>query len=86
MVVYEMAHQPFSRDKLFVSIYESCKHRIDAQTSATLLTDTIIRSLYPLFTNATIDKQTIIKIAAKTLNRFDTAAGVHYAAYHPLPK
>ena len=75
---------PFSRDKLFVSIYDSCKHRKDAQTSATLLTDTIIKQLHPLIDNASVSSSTIRDITLKTLGRFDTVAGVHYGAYHPV--
>ena len=76
-------HTPFSRDKLFVSIYDSCKHRKDAQTSASLLTDTIIKQVYPHVKDASIPLSILRNIAATTLQRFDTAAGVHYAAYHP---
>ena len=74
---------PFSRDKLFVSIYDSCKHRKDAQASATSLTDTIIKHLYPLIDNASVSSSTIRDVTLKTLGRFDTVAGVHYGAYHP---
>jgi transcriptional repressor NrdR len=82
IVTHDTAQEPFSRDKLFISIYESCKHRKDAQVSATMLTDTIIRQLYPLVQDASIAKKEIIRICAKTLQRFDHAAGVQYIAYH----
>lgn len=76
-------HREFSRDKLFVSVYESCKHRKDAQASATLLTDTIIKQLYPLIKDASLSVKSIRKVTLKTLHRFDEVAGVHYKAYHP---
>jgi transcriptional repressor NrdR len=76
-------HEAFSRDKLFVSVYESCKHQKDAQTSATMLTDTIIKQLYPLIKDASLSVDTIHSITLQTLLRFDEAAGVHYKAYHP---
>lgn len=84
LVVHNLAHEPFSRDRLFVSIYESCKHRKDAQNSATILTDTVIRALYPHIYDALIEKSEIIKTTTKILKRFDEAAGVQYAAYHPI--
>lgn len=78
------ASQPFSRDQLFVSIYESCKHRKDAQTVASALTDTIIGKLLPQVSDAAIERAQIVTTASMVLGRFDKAAGVHYAAYHPL--
>ena len=83
LVTDSKLHTPFSRDKLFVSIYDSCKHRKDAQTSASMLTDTIIKQVYPLVKDASIPLSTLRTITANTLQRFDTASGVHYAAYHP---
>ena len=76
-------HEAFSRDKLFVSVYESCKHQKDAQTSATMLTDTIIKQLYPYVKDASLSVKSIRRVTLKALHRFDEAAGVHYKAYHP---
>lgn len=67
-----------------MSIFDSCKHQKDAQTSATLLTDTIIKHLYPLIEDASVSSRTIRDITLKTLGRFDTVAGVYYGAYHPV--
>ena len=77
-------HTAFSRDKLFVSVYESCKHKKNAQTSATMLTDTIIKQLYPHIKDASLSIDTIRRVTLTTLQRFDEAAGVHYKAYHPI--
>ena len=77
-------HTAFSRDKLFVSVYESCKHKKNAQTSATMLTDTIIKQLYPHIKDASLPIDTIRRVTLRTLQRFDEAAGVHYKAYHPI--
>lgn len=79
-------HEPFSRDKLFISIYESCKHRNDAQISATALTDTIITMLHPLIRDASIARLDIKKITIKVLHRFDKPAAVYYEAFHPMSK
>lgn len=79
-------HKPFSRDKLFISIYESCKHRSDAQTSATALTDTIITLLYPLIKNASVTRSNIIETTTKVLRRYDQPAAVYYKSFHPISK
>ncbi|MDQ5886021.1 MAG: transcriptional repressor NrdR [Patescibacteria group bacterium] len=84
IVIADKHHQPFSRDKLFISIYESCKHRNDAQASATALTDTIIALLYHLITDASVARSDIIKTTVKVLHRFDGPASVHYKAFHPI--
>ena len=83
VITSQKHHEPFSRDKLFISIYESCKHRNDAQISATELTDTIINLLYPLISDASIARSDIIKTASKVLHRYDDPAAVYYKAFHP---
>lgn len=75
--------EPFSRDKLLMSIYESCKHRSDALSASIALTDTIISNLYPRIKDAEVPNSTITKEAVKVLTSFDASAAVHYAAYHP---
>lgn len=76
--------EPFQRDLLFVSIYESLKHRKDAPRVATALTDTILGKLLPIITNASLKREDIVSEATVALRRFDRAAGVHYAAYHHI--
>lgn len=76
--------EPFSRDQLLVSIYESCKHRSDALESSIALTDTIISNIYPHIKHAEVQKDMIIKESQNVLSAFDPAAGVYYAAYHPV--
>lgn len=76
--------QPFSRDKLLVSVYESCKHRKGALEAATALTQTIIARLLPLVVDASVRREDIIQAVMKTLQHFDTAAAIHYQAYHPM--
>ena len=75
---------PFSRDTLYISIYESCKHRERATTDAQDLTKTIITKLVSgrSHTNSAIDLSDIIEISLRTLMAFDTAAGSYYQAYH----
>ena len=83
MVTSEKPHQPFSRDKLFISIFESLKHRKSAQEDATALTDTILRHLYPYIQDAALSRDTIARETTSVLARFDTSASVQYSAYHP---
>jgi len=77
------ALQPFSRDKLLLSLYISCKHRKSALEDASALADTVIRKLLDKARDGTLDSQMITDTAQVALNRFDKAASTHYAAYHP---
>ena len=75
----------FSRDKLFISLYESCRHRPHAAQDANGLLDTIITQLLPKITKGSLAAAEITRTAHDVLQRFDTAAAVQYAAFHPLP-
>lgn len=74
--------QPFSRDKLFLSLLKSLEHRKNPQKDATALTDTIISKLSTAIKDSTINSHSIVQITLVALNRFDDAASVSYAAYH----
>jgi transcriptional repressor NrdR len=74
--------EPFQRDKLFVSVYNSCQHRKTALTDAGSLTDTIIGRLLSQSKGGMLDYQVILQTAQVTLARFDKAAAVHYQANH----
>ena len=76
--------EPFQRDKLFLSVYDSLKHRKSAQIDATGLTNTMLSTIYGVAGDATIDRIAIITIVAAVLERFDTVAATYYRAYHPL--
>jgi transcriptional regulator NrdR family protein len=76
--------EPFSRDKLFVSIHDSLKHRKDALAAATALTDTILVKTIPLISNATVKRQDLVVISTSVLKNFDKAGATTYQAYHPL--
>ena len=84
MVSHKTHQEAFYRDKLFISVYNACKHRKDALTAASALTDTIITQVLPHVSEASISNTMLIETATQTLTRFDKAAGVQYAAYHPL--
>lgn len=75
--------EAFQRDKLFMSIYDSLKHRKNALNDATGLTDTVISDLHPYMKDASLEKETIIITTLRCLRRFDKAASTYYKAFHP---
>jgi transcriptional regulator NrdR family protein len=77
---------PFSRDKLFISIYKSCGHRHVAISDASALVETIIQQLMLNYrqNRATLTKSDIYETTRAALQRFDQAAAVSYSAYHQL--
>lgn len=74
---------PLSRDKLFLSIFESCKHRPKAVDDATALSQTVISQLLPHAQKGTVERDVIVAVTTAVLERFDKAAATMYAAYHP---
>lgn len=76
--------EPFLRDKLFISIYDSLKHKKTALNDATALTDTITGQLLKLVNNGTIQKADILSVVTLILKRFDKTAATYYVAYHPV--
>jgi transcriptional regulator NrdR family protein len=75
---------PFSRDKLYLSIWSALGHRNDAVSAASALTATIIASLRKTAVTPRLDYIEIIKTATAVLRRFDIAASIQYSAYHKL--
>ena len=73
---------PFSRDKLFLSLYHSCRHRSEALGEASNLADTVIRKLSAVVHDGSIAATDIYQLVQTALDHFDMAAGVYYAAYH----
>lgn len=76
---------PFSRQTLFLSLYNSLRHRQNAQEDAESLTDTIVGALLRTNSQAAVERDQLVSLAQQTLQRFDTAAAVSYNAFHPLP-
>ena len=77
--------QPFSRDKLFVSLLDALRHRKTALADATALTDTVLARVLAL-KSAEITKQELTEIAHQTIKTFDsTAAAVYQASTAPSP-
>lgn len=74
--------EPFSRDKLFMSVYRSLQHRKTALEDAGALTDTIIYRLIVVQTNGVLDSAVVVRTATPVIKRFDGPAAVSYQAYH----
>jgi transcriptional regulator NrdR family protein len=74
--------QPFSRDKLFLSLHQVCVHRGTAAQDAGGLTETVIKKLAPLAKDGTISRASIIQVVQVALNRFDQLASLQYQALH----
>ena len=77
---------PFSRDNLFMSIYESCKHRPKAIADAGWLTQTAIAKLRHVISEGTLERDAIVSTVHTILEHFDKPAATVYAAYHPMDK
>lgn len=84
MVRYDTTSKltPFSRDKLFVSIYEACRHRPNATDEATDLTDTIVTKVLARAKKGMLDNGSIREVAAAVLRRFDKNSATIFEAYH----
>ena len=74
--------QPFSRDKLFISLYESLRHRPTASSDARGLCDTVTAHIISHASTGHVAADTIRIAALNTLQKFDAAAASHYAAFH----
>lgn len=73
----------FSRDQLFLSIYEALAHRKDARASASTLTETIISALQSQH-RLLITRTTLVEITAEIIKRFDRTAYVRYISMHQI--
>jgi len=74
-------HQ-FLRDKLFLSIYESCKHRTKAIGDSSAITLTIIGRLSSFSATGEILRKELIGIVLEVLTQFDATAANVYSGLH----
>lgn len=74
----------FSRDHLFISIHESCKHRKKAVDDATAVTQTIISKLSRSMEKGVINISDITEITLNVLQNFDSTAAVVYSGLHSV--
>lgn len=77
--------QPFIREQLLVSLYDSLRHRPTALEDATALTTTILAKLRQTTRAGAIPRAALVQTTLTTLRAFDHAAATHYQAFHPLP-
>lgn len=77
------ALRPFNRDQLFISVYESCRHRPTATADATGLTETAVSQILSRPRTSVVEHKDIVEIVHRALQRFDKVAATVYAAYHP---
>ncbi len=75
--------EPFIRDILFVSIFDSCKHRLRALEDAIELTTTCIAAIIAVSDNGVLTRSAIVDEVVTVLQRFDKSAATMYRAYHP---
>lgn len=75
--------EPFSEDKLFLSINDSLSHRNDSLSHSRQLTDTLMARLFP-HSDPVFQREEIIAAAYKIIRRFDIAAATYYKSHHPL--
>ena len=75
---------PFSRDKLFLSLYKALEYRQDALRVATELTATVIGKLLrnKKAPDGALSMSAIAEVAHLTLKRFDAPAAHTYKAFH----
>ena len=73
--------EPFSEDKLLISIYGCFSHRKDALEASRGLADTALRLLLPRLSGS-IDNGEIKITVLKILKRFDKAAYTYYRVHH----
>jgi transcriptional repressor NrdR len=75
-------YAPFLRDKLFVSIYNSCRHRPAALDDAIGLTDTVIGQSHRNIQDGALKASDLAKTILTALRRFDQPAATSYQAFH----
>jgi len=68
---------------LFLSIFESCKHRMSALPDATSLTQLVIDRLLQQ-RSALLKRDEVVRTCAAALKQFDPVAAAVYVAYHPV--
>lgn len=75
--------QPFIQELLFLSLYNSLRHRSTALSDANGLCQTVLGKLLPQVKDGSLQRQDIIKTSHEVLKRFDRAAAISYLAFHP---
>jgi transcriptional repressor NrdR len=74
--------EPFSRDRLFISLHRVCRHRPTTVADAAGLAETVITKLAATATDGVISRDALMTIVQVALNRFDRLASLQYQAQH----
>ena len=69
----------FSRDRLFLSVYDALRHRDDAVASSTMLVETIIANIQK-HNRLLVPRDELITTVATVIKRFDKTAYVRYVS------
>ena len=78
--------QPFVQEILFLSLYNSLRHRPTALSDASSLCQTIVGKLLPLVKDGSLLRDDVVSTTSAVLKRFDRAAAISYLAFHPPTK
>lgn len=73
---------PFNRDRLYLSLFESCRHRPQALSEASGLTNTVLTRLLPQNTQGMLKIDDIRTTTLNVLKNFDKVAETYYRAYY----
>ena len=73
---------PFQREKLFLSIYESCRHRPQAVEEALSLTQAVISNVLEAKRGQPLTRQLLVDIVQQVLQAFDSTTATVYQAVH----
>ncbi len=85
LVEHDKTHvEPFVRDILYISVYESCKHRKHPEKDATGLTATVIARVLRKKYGSAVTRDQLCLVTTEVLRRFDKAAATSYSAFHPI--
>lgn len=75
--------EPFARETLLISIYDSLRHRPTAVSDASAILSTVLAQLLQHAHESVIERVTLVETVNTVLGRFDTVAATHYRAFHP---
>ncbi len=82
LVTHQSKLMPFSRDKLYLSIYKCLSHRTDSINDASYIVSNIINKLLTTHKETKINNEIIKSTAYVILSRYDKLAAQQYWAHY----
>jgi len=79
----DSAEFEFERDKLFLSIYKTLKHRQSALSDAKAICETVMSKL-DVSDNGKISRAKLRSETYTVLKRFDSPAAIYYKSFHKM--